>query len=961
MAQPSNAVLLTNPVRPNDLNDAIPSAFAIDIKGGHHMYKTLNGFAGPDGPEPGRNQILEARREWGMLCTVFDDDDSSLNGTYQLVFGKASTDINDNRNWVLFKGSPQEVNLKTLEWDSSVINIVDTPPGLYEDGDRYLIKSPGVAQFFGREHLIAEWSNAANNGSGDWMYFTPTNGTTVRIDNLGDTLYRFVGTWSQNGYWKKEYINQIKYISPTTVNNTDYNFITPIELVPLHSYDYSTYYANFNSANTGSANLQIDNLGSFPMKKIKEGTLTDLEANDLKPNNQYHISWNVTSFLVHGIAGPASGVIGPAEDLTGYTDGLYVDFTPNTPIGTPIDRFNEILKSLVPKPAPDLEDWSLTSPTFVNGKLSIDSTNVASFPPLVSAPGVSRGGDFNSGSPNSYRKGINSFRLQPNTGTLHFADYRGRLNYLTGESSQRPTPAYAQFGFGNADTGILSLRLNGQVIVNADLTNLDVINTTNNSQNSGLILSAATSSKFPSSDPFEVFYHRTGEFLIKVNDSRIQQGYNYLDLSHILPGRTINLPTYTWFADPSTFSTTFTNISLSNIQGSNPKSLSGIQFYQNMTVQYNVRLSDHVRFSYNSSADAIKALNTIGTPGPSNTNGINQKITTTTNPIMANPDSKAISVPGGPSSFEDVIFTFNTVNSNVRRLNEGITFSMTVARTVQGIDRGGTVSDTNFFIDNVTDTNSLSDEKFTGETFRLLNGVTKYTTIHSSIGGVPSQPFATVKWDSTKSLFDDTNHRNGLQIINGQLVYPRFNYSQPGPGSDTRKNPNYNKGLSFNYSNCPNVLAGHGTANTSPATTYRTYTRYFRVNSLNNFQLLDITIEYTATTFVSVTTPLTQQNCWIEVKLPKDPSQPDPGVTPALIDGAVTGWMDMFNPYRDSEKWANGAGAYAGTRPSSSGQIWKVAFGGKGTGFSGGYVVLRITASNEWTGHISSIKVVGGV
>ncbi len=50
-----------------------------------------------------------------------------------------------------------------------------------------------------------------------------------------------------------------------------------------------------------------------------------------------------------GGTGSGSGTIGPAEDGD-YTDGIFTDFTSNTPIGTAIDRFNEVLLLLAPTP-----------------------------------------------------------------------------------------------------------------------------------------------------------------------------------------------------------------------------------------------------------------------------------------------------------------------------------------------------------------------------------------------------------------------------------------------------------------------------------------------------------------------------------------------------------------------------------------------------------------------------------
>ena len=50
-----------------------------------------------------------------------------------------------------------------------------------------------------------------------------------------------------------------------------------------------------------------------------------------------------------------TGTIGAAEDGT-YTEGLFTSFSTSTPIGTAIDKINEVLKYLSPSPSPDLDD-----------------------------------------------------------------------------------------------------------------------------------------------------------------------------------------------------------------------------------------------------------------------------------------------------------------------------------------------------------------------------------------------------------------------------------------------------------------------------------------------------------------------------------------------------------------------------------------------------------------------------
>ncbi len=63
-----------------------------------------------------------------------------------------------------------------------------------------------------------------------------------------------------------------------------------------------------------------------------------------------------------------SGVIGPAEDGT-YSDGIFTDFTPSTPIGTAVDRFNEMLLLLAPTP-PQSWNNAITGIPFSNTQTS---------------------------------------------------------------------------------------------------------------------------------------------------------------------------------------------------------------------------------------------------------------------------------------------------------------------------------------------------------------------------------------------------------------------------------------------------------------------------------------------------------------------------------------------------------------------------------------------------------------
>jgi hypothetical protein len=904
--------LITAKIKANDSLDLIATFDSNDGMGGHHGYATL----------VERNAIIEARREWGMLCTVYNDGVN--NGTYQLTYNASSTSITDNNNWKLFSGSIQSSS-GGGEWLPSVLTIVDTDPGSPNNGDRYLIATPSYALFATHSTQIAEWDELLNGGSGDWVYTTPTNGSTLRVDDQKNVLYKFQGTYSQGGLWYKEYVTQIRYIQPTSVDGFTYSFVSSTDMVPLDAYSYSIYLANFGYTSSGASTLQIDGLGYFPMKKISANSKLDISSEDLIPGIQYHISWNDGIFQVHGFGGGASaGVIGPPEDTT-YNDGLFQDFTESTPIGVPIDRFNEILLALVPPPAPNLSSWSLGGPSFVDGRLSFDGGTLG----FTAAPGFGIGSLFNS---SGFRKGINSLVTQPKTTSTYYSDITGILNSTVATGPGDPTPAYAANSFGNGITGSLVLRLNGSTVSNVDLSSTySAINTTGGI-NGGLNISAATSSKFPSGVAFEFFWNRTGTYVIRKDSTLLRSGFNYLDLTHILPSSNLILASYSWVSDNFTSSTVFSSPNINSITSTSNKSLSGIKFFNVVTFKYSVTYTNHVSNTYSPLTSALSTSSVIS----GITNPITNTLTETTTPIFSpNPGSLPIPTPTSPSTPTTIAWTYS-VNPNVRRMNETVSFSTTVVRTVQGTDTSSLLSDSNWFIDTYGNTSTDTSEDFNDESRRLQNnGLFKYGQ-YDTISSV-----TTPNWVSSASLYSEVNHRNGLQVVNGMLVYPTFNFNNPG---DSLHNPNFNLGNDVRYNLCDQIIFGLPVTSGGAATNYRTFTRRFRVDFSTNYALLNFNITYTGTTFVKATTILNNNtNCWIEVKLPG-------------TSNAVTGWLDMTQPFKSGFS-ANGDGANQfGTTIPSSGANWTINFGQKGTAASSGYVLLRITAPASWSGNISNIS-----
>lgn len=93
-------------------------------------------------------------------------------------------------------------------------------------------------------------------------------------------------------------------------------------------------------------------------KQLAESTITQDLLNLATPNSGDTFSGATVQYVNNKILSVSgSTVIGQAED-GGYTDGIFTDFTPNTPVGTAVDRFNEVLLLLAPTPPSN--DWSTT-------------------------------------------------------------------------------------------------------------------------------------------------------------------------------------------------------------------------------------------------------------------------------------------------------------------------------------------------------------------------------------------------------------------------------------------------------------------------------------------------------------------------------------------------------------------------------------------------------------------------
>lgn len=587
-----------------------------------------------------------------------------------------------------------------------------------------------------------------------------------------------------------------------------------------------------------------------------------------------------------------SGVIGAAEDGT-YADGVFTDFVPTTPIGTAIDRFNELFMSLVPSKAPDLSDWSGSRTGGVSGKLSFSTLQpISTYTGADTAPinPISEDGTWTSSG-----KRLSIYAASS------LVDISGTLNSTIPASGTVPTPAYVASSFGDADLGTLTLNINGTIVSTASLTTLTAINNTSTSTISGFVLSAATASKFPIGSSFDQFKNRTGTWLLKYNDSRLRNGYNYVTAEHKFSTITRTLTRYEFIIDHNTDNTTFSNYNIVAYALTGNKTLSGISYFTGGSIKYDTQIDNLYRNTYYSAADAITFTDN-STTGNSGTNPILNVSTQYQLPPCSGNELKSILLSSETSMGNGTGSIFPILTGK-RRLNDPIGIYTNAKRTLQGTKQGGTSSITNIYLDNVVATSTNTLEGFDDEAFRLKTGL--YDLITDVSSGI---------WDSTQSLTTgNAFHNTGLQVFNSSLIYPTTNYSSPGSS-----NTNINFGVSG--------------ADYSSATGERSYYRYFYQASPStaNFK---INIAGSGGTFVAASTSITGNQIKVEFKLPGSGS-------------ATTGWLDAYNDFATGN-WADGNGGRKGTLPGRAfATDWGLTIGSKNTSTSGGYVIVRITVAS---------------
>jgi len=444
--------------------------------------------------------------------------------------------------------------------------------------------------------------------------------------------------------------------------------------------------------------------------------------------------------------------IGDAEDGV-YSDGLFTDFAATTPIGTAIDRFNEVLKGLAPSAAPQLDDIDCND-TGTSANLSFgNSQSIAGYsnsrPSMLTPASNLSDIDIN----NSYINMVAS-----NDVRVACFGSMTTINGTLNEDIQSEGSNYVADSFGDANQGTLKLYVNdnSSVIHETDLSTFIAGNSLN-ANGSGFTLSATTPGHFADGTNFPTFQHRQGGYKILAADQR--NGWNYMRIVHTVGGidRVCNYVEWVNDVVGAGIAMTVSGGSLGSLSMTGIKYLSGVKYHTGGTATYSLTVTNVYRNVYSTSQITFGGTNT--TVPSQNIPSINYN--------NGEDETKVLVISGATAtiSADPILNGTISVNANVPHPLK------------PNLSSAGSQSISGILLYGLSDTATPTSEPFRGETYRMK----------SHAYNEQSDINANSAWDSTASL----SSSDGLLVYNQVLIAPiqsvnggDFSDILNGPGSN---------------------------------------------------------------------------------------------------------------------------------------------------------------------------------
>jgi hypothetical protein len=462
------------------------------------------------------------------------------------------------------------------------------------------------------------------------------------------------------------------------------------------------------------------------LPSLQQGTATTASYLALDSNN------NVV--LTSSSGGAGSSTIGPAEDGS-YADGLFTDFSTSTPIGTAVDRFNEILKALAPPPAPTLDDVGCND-SGTSAKLSFGSSqSITGYTNSGTNAGFSsvdiNGAYSTSTSGNNLRRAVFN-----GSSTID-----GNLNDdVSADGSNYPNDS-----FGNADQGLLVLEVNGSEIHSVGLTSASVgagvpgagSDSQLNASGSGFVsLSQTGSAEFSDGTELDIFQHRTARF--QVDPSNQRNGWNYARVIHRI-GATNHTTNYVeWVNDSNSDALSASNGVLGSLSMTGDLRLSGVKYHTGGTAQYTVDVDNAYKNVYSNSNISFN----------------------TTRVSVSSQAFPSIDYAGGEDETKKLQLTASATINSTKILNSTIAVGVTVPHPLKSsLSNTQNKSISGILVYNLSNNSTTISETFRRENFRIVSGN------YASQSDITSSGNA---WNSSELL----SANGGLLYYNERLYYP---------------------------------------------------------------------------------------------------------------------------------------------------------------------------------------------
>ena len=605
---------------------------------------------------------------------------------------------------------------------------------------------------------------------------------------------------------------------------------------------------------------------------------------------------NYNLVLTAAIDTRLGGTIGTAEDGT-YTDGLFPDFVANTTIGTAIDKFNEILKIVVPGPAPAVDRINYTNTAGLAAYLSI---NGDSKPGSYTA--VSNIGSYSDSLPINSQYSVSTsgedFRLGVYNGTQEIV---GAINYNTVEQLRNTKVNYSNDAFGNAESGSLKLYVNGALkhTLNLAASGAGNPNTGSaadlNGNGSGFTsLSVASSAQDQNGSLYDIFKHRTSQYVVDPSDQR--KGWNIAKVEHVFGATTYITNLVQWFNDADANNDAMaTSNNMIAVAGTGAKYLSGVKYFTGANVTYNTNVSNVYKYTYPTG----------------NVVSFNQ---TNLNTASASP----LPTIGLGEDYTKILqITQSSTNSAPTMLGTTFNRSINLVHPFKAnLSAAGSSTSAPTLIYDVSNDSSNLLEKFDDETYRV------------SAASYNSQGQAHLaSWTSSNHMTSSgaLGHTNGLMFFNSNLCSPKNtpvggitngNFSALGDGPVG--NPNYSGQLG-------------------------TRTFYRRIQNTTGGVIRDLKISSDKSTRIN-SSDLSSNNIQFYIKLPGTSGWMD--ISQDFVYGAIAdGNGALINGADDNEN----TGAMA-----TADSVHCVTFGTASVA-ADQYVIIMILASTIWTNYIENL------